>query len=750
MPSSSPTLTCHDKASYRNPINGMTCSRHAGTDCYKWHNIGEFGLNTTQLGDLINNCPETCQIPCGDFVDFSIPVSYRLTEIPGLMDDSSRASLETASFHYILPYVKEAAGDHIFELDAVVLSSQSLDTPERKLRQQTRAVSESGRDAMLLVTVIFEGFSIGLQLNETSDLLVSGMNSTGFTRALQASDDFFKTAVISSAESVDYRDHDPPEDERNGPLSATVLVVILVLIGLVVAMSFTFLHRGKVRTLISRGKSKENPNNTDSDSMPSFQRGRPRFISIDMTRGPVPDSYVRRFIDMVVEKLKATRGSNRSLAYPATHIQKLEYQSSHQSQQGSPVNVASLSFDRTNTVPTPSVPATNLNGLRPLSPQPKEKVGSSIGEDANEKTLGPLDTFSPMSEDTEESNRVDDPFSNLFPSMIVVDDIDDTSSKARRTKRKDKLVPEKDSPLKGSSLPPMLLSYSALDAWYHHDDIPHAMSPLGIIVDSESEDDTSFSSAPSSSGGDRSESILTLSRSMSSTALDSLNGVESPMNLLTFQSSSSSSEDDLLGQNDCRDVPIELVSKEPKSQQVPVSPMEDSSGHERVGILNSFLARSPTSTMKMTPKSSRKTPSGKKSLLSRRSSTGTTPGNSTTVCDSEELGNRLIFEAPRTGQLGLVLEVKNNSDPIIHAVKDYSPLFGKVEIGDSILEIDGKSQKGATLSEVMQLLASKSGRRMSNGQSIRIIVNRQPKRATNRRSVSEGGTNQGLVLRAID
>ena len=62
VPSALPTLKCHDVASYRSPINNLTCEDHANTDCTRWRYVG---LNITDLQDLVESCPVTCDIPCG-------------------------------------------------------------------------------------------------------------------------------------------------------------------------------------------------------------------------------------------------------------------------------------------------------------------------------------------------------------------------------------------------------------------------------------------------------------------------------------------------------------------------------------------------------------------------------------------------------------------------------------------------------------------------------------------------------------
>jgi endogenous inhibitor of DNA gyrase (YacG/DUF329 family) len=82
---------------------------------------------------------------------------------------------------------------------------------------------------------------------------------------------------------------------------------------------------------------------------------------------------------------------------------------------------------------------------------------------------------------------------------------------------------------------------------------------------------------------------------------------------------------------------------------------------------------------------------------------------------------RCEFEAPRKGQLGLVIEANKKTGPIVHAVKDYSPLFGLVKKGDKIVEVDGKKTIRSTLTEITRLLAVRPGRRGSN---LRIVVER--------------------------
>ena len=60
-PTFSPTPACHDKRTYRSPINGLGCEQHVGSDCEQWHHIG---LTKEQVVELHNECPVACGTDC--------------------------------------------------------------------------------------------------------------------------------------------------------------------------------------------------------------------------------------------------------------------------------------------------------------------------------------------------------------------------------------------------------------------------------------------------------------------------------------------------------------------------------------------------------------------------------------------------------------------------------------------------------------------------------------------------------------
>ena len=124
------------------------------------------------------------------------------------------------------------------------------------------------------------------------------------------------------------------------------------------------------------------------------------------------------------------------------------------------------------------------------------------------------------------------------------------------------------------------------------------------------------------------------------------------------------------------------------------------------------------------PKSKKRT-SCENSLNSEEGGGGYTNSQSLEFSDSGRANSgdlRLEFEAPSKGQLGLVIEAKPEVGPIVHAIKDYSPLFGLVKKGDKIVEVNGKDTSQSTLSEITRMLAVQSGRRGTS--NLRIVVAR--------------------------
>ena len=79
-----------------------------------------------------------------------------------------------------------------------------------------------------------------------------------------------------------------------------------------------------------------------------------------------------------------------------------------------------------------------------------------------------------------------------------------------------------------------------------------------------------------------------------------------------------------------------------------------------------------------------------------------------------------IYEASHRGYLGLSIEPCKNGGTQIRAVKEYSPFFGLVEVGDCIVDVDGVETTHKSTVGVADLLRRTKGRT----RKIRITVSR--------------------------
>jgi C-terminal processing protease CtpA/Prc len=70
-------------------------------------------------------------------------------------------------------------------------------------------------------------------------------------------------------------------------------------------------------------------------------------------------------------------------------------------------------------------------------------------------------------------------------------------------------------------------------------------------------------------------------------------------------------------------------------------------------------------------------------------------------------GEKYTVIAP-AGKLGVILDNPDDGAPVIHTVKDTSPLLGKIDVGDRLVNIDNVDVSGFTPAQVVQLLSTKS------------------------------------------
>lgn len=134
--------------------------------------------------------------------------------------------------------------------------------------------------------------------------------------------------------------------------------------------------------------------------------------------------------------------------------------------------------------------------------------------------------------------------------------------------------------------------------------------------------------------------------------------------------------------------------------------------------------------------------SRRSSLRSRSESFGTAQG-------SIEEEDYFEFRAQRIGKLGLVINSSPQTGPMVEQVKDYSTLFGRINAGDRIVEVDGVETSHMSTKDVTKRLAGKYGIRSATG-DVRIKVARirerewnddeQDERRSVKSNISAGGS----------
>ncbi len=389
LPTSFPTLQCHDQPLYRSPINNLTCDDHGGTNCVHWRILG---LNTTQLAELIEKCPITCRIPCGHFLQYSISLGFSIAKVPGLMDAPTKGRLELVTMQHLLAYIRTKLDRRVaFEFDKVELVSQASvqETPNEHQQVRKAKANVPVYSSSLTIRMEFEGFAIGISQREVTDLLISGIESESYLIALQAADEFFSEAFMSSAieQPVAPRQN---KDSQEGASPAIITISSLFLILAFASGFWCCIHHRRSGTWFPK------LNVVSRSYIDEENEFRPQV----------------RFSGMGIRSLSAALRSPRNLFSLANTGRLLSFDdsraSTHHTGNGAPLLrlLASLSLSRSRS----------STGMEESTHQTSEQ-GSPITENSQS---APIESLSPHSDDSE----MEHPLSSIIPPMIVIDDID--------------------------------------------------------------------------------------------------------------------------------------------------------------------------------------------------------------------------------------------------------------------------------------------------------------------------------------
>lgn len=92
---------------------------------------------------------------------------------------------------------------------------------------------------------------------------------------------------------------------------------------------------------------------------------------------------------------------------------------------------------------------------------------------------------------------------------------------------------------------------------------------------------------------------------------------------------------------------------------------------------------------------------------------------------SDDDGVQLVFQASRSGKLGLTIQFVDAFGPVVTQVKDYSPVLGQVLQGDRIIDIDGIPTFGMSLKDVSSMMSGRIFQTNRWESAFRIVVWRQ-------------------------
>lgn len=234
-------MECHDNTDYKSPINGLSCLNHSGTDCTNWYYV--LDQNITALEELINSCPVSCKIPCGAFLQQIIELSFIISDVPGLLDVVTQQPLEEVTLDYLTDFVKaKKVGEMSFQLKSVLLKAQQPLFRRQLRASPLRQVQEEDISlTQLRVVLTLVGFSVGIETDRLTNLLIGGIDSVGFTNALQISSTFYAEAKASYAVQEFPRAIEvAPMKKTSDPgiAASTIIVVVIAALVFVFAVGF--------------------------------------------------------------------------------------------------------------------------------------------------------------------------------------------------------------------------------------------------------------------------------------------------------------------------------------------------------------------------------------------------------------------------------------------------------------------------------------------------------------------------------
>merc|ERR1712032_527938 len=73
----------------------------------------------------------------------------------------------------------------------------------------------------------------------------------------------------------------------------------------------------------------------------------------------------------------------------------------------------------------------------------------------------------------------------------------------------------------------------------------------------------------------------------------------------------------------------------------------------------------------------------------------------------EDVREELVDVYAPSGKLGVVIDTPDDGAPVVHAVKDTSPIADKVQVGDKLVAVDDEDVRAMTAIKVSKLISRK-------------------------------------------
>ena len=251
-PSQAPSYSCRDNPFYQSSINNFTCSDHLDTDCLQWRFLG---LNISEVERLVENCPIACNIACDTFSSFRVNQTFKIYNLQSYLSPESDETMEEAVVEYLTNYIRNLLPtSRMFLYQAQLLSQHLAETQVSLYKPNQYPTIDSGRRSLeeeeeeeislvsLIVTIDFGGYMVGMNDELIQPFLANGIDSLGFTRAIQRSGDPALVEAVSTTnvQLLAIKTQTQTNVRSIGPGALAASVVFGILLPLVAAIMYYY------------------------------------------------------------------------------------------------------------------------------------------------------------------------------------------------------------------------------------------------------------------------------------------------------------------------------------------------------------------------------------------------------------------------------------------------------------------------------------------------------------------------------